>query len=104
MDVVGLKDAAQVRLVRLALPQALEGRLLVAEGFQEREGELLPIERPLGQRGDRLLNLDGVHGPSGTPRLLQSTITSLRGARAIPVSRSDEGADFGENRAVGLAH
>jgi hypothetical protein len=27
-----------------------------------------------------------------TPRLLQSTIISLRGARAIPVSRSDEGA------------
>ena len=50
MDVVGLKDATQVRPVRLALPQALEGRLLVAEGLQEGEWELPSAERLLGER------------------------------------------------------
>ena len=39
MDVVGLKDPAQVGLVRLALAQALDCRLLVAEGLKEGEGE-----------------------------------------------------------------
>ena len=61
VDVVGLKNAAEVGLVRLALAEALEGRLLVAEGFEEREGELLRVERPLGQLRYRLFDLDSVH-------------------------------------------
>src|ERR1700682_3319573 len=49
MDVVGLEDAAQVRLVRLALSQACDCRLLVAEGLKEGEGKLGRIERLLGE-------------------------------------------------------
>jgi hypothetical protein len=67
MDVVGLKDSAQVGPVRLALSQALEGRFLVAEGLQERERELAGVERPLGERRYGLFNLNGVHtDPSRT--------------------------------------
>ena len=40
VDVVGLKDAAEVGLVRRARAQPLDRRLLVAEGFQEGEREL----------------------------------------------------------------
>ena len=47
MDVVGLEDAAQVGFVRLALAQALDRRLLVAEGLKEGERELGGIERLL---------------------------------------------------------
>ena len=49
MDVVRLKDTTQVGPVRLALAQAPEGRLLVAEGLQEGERELAGVERPLGE-------------------------------------------------------
>src|SRR6266404_4190110 len=40
MNVVGLEDAAQVRLVRLALAQAFDRRLLVAESLKEGEWKL----------------------------------------------------------------
>ena len=67
MDVVCLKDAAQVGPVRLALSQALEGRLLVAEGLEERERELPGVERLLGEPRYGLFNLNGVHtAPSYT--------------------------------------
>jgi hypothetical protein len=61
VDVVGLKDAADVGLVRLALAQALNRRFLVPECFQEQIGELLGVERLLGERGYGLFNLDRVH-------------------------------------------
>ncbi len=61
MDVVGLKDAAEVRPVRFALAEAFERRLFVAERFEEGERELLRIKRPLGQPGYRLFDLDSVH-------------------------------------------
>src|SRR3954452_2338516 len=61
MDVVGLKDAAQVGFVRLALAQALEGRFLVAEGLQKSERKLLGIERLLGEGGYGFFDLNGVH-------------------------------------------
>ncbi len=74
MDVVGLKDAAEVGLVRLALAQALEGGFLVAEGLQEEIRKLRGVEWPLGERGNGLLDFDGVHasglhreGPSDEP-------------------------------------
>lgn len=66
MDIVGLKDATQVGLVRLALAQALDRRLLVAEGLKEGEGELRAVERLLGERRDGFFDLYGVHTP---PRL-----------------------------------
>jgi hypothetical protein len=43
--------------------QALEGGFLVPEGFEECERELLPIERPLGQRRHGLLDFNGIHRP-----------------------------------------
>ncbi len=71
VDVVGLKDAAEVGLVRLALAQALDRRLLVAEGFEEREGELGRVERLLRQRRNGLFNFDRVHSrPAPTARPL----------------------------------
>ncbi len=64
MDVIGLKDAAKIGLVRLALAQPLDRRLLVAKGLQEREGKFPCVERLLGELGYGLFNLDGVHtGP-----------------------------------------
>jgi hypothetical protein len=50
MDVVCLQDAAQIRFVRLALAQALERRLLIAEGLQEGEGELRRVKGLLRKR------------------------------------------------------
>jgi hypothetical protein len=61
MDVVRLKDAAQVGLVRLSLAQAPEGRFLVSERLQEGEGELGRVERLLGESRDSLLDFNGVH-------------------------------------------
>ena len=61
MDVVGLEDTAQVGFVRFALAQALDRRLLVAEGCEEGEGELPGVERLLGERRYGFLDLDGVH-------------------------------------------
>jgi len=48
MDVVGLKDSAQVGPVRFALAQALDRRVLIAEGLQEVERKLAGVERPFG--------------------------------------------------------
>jgi hypothetical protein len=61
LDVVGLEYPIQVRLIRLALPQPLERRLLIPESLEEREGKLHSVEGSFGQRGDGLLDLDGVH-------------------------------------------
>ena len=63
VDIVRLQDAAEVGLVRLALAQALERRLLVPEGLQEGEGKFLRVERLLGEGGYSLFDFDGVHGP-----------------------------------------
>ena len=60
MEVVGLKDSAQVGPVRLALAQALDCRLLVAEGLKEGEWKLLSVEGLLSQRGNCLFDLDRV--------------------------------------------
>ena len=40
MDVVPLEDAADVGLARVAAAQALEGRFLVAEGFEPESSAL----------------------------------------------------------------
>ena len=61
MDIVGLKHAAKVGLVGFALPKALKGRFLVAEGLQEGERELPGVERPFGKRRYGLFNLNSVH-------------------------------------------
>ena len=61
MDVVRLKHAAEVGLVGLALAQALERGFLVPEGFKERVGELLSLERPLRQRRNGFFDFDRVH-------------------------------------------
>lgn len=61
VDVVGLKYAIEVRFVRRTYAQALDGRVLVAEREQERIGELVSVERQLGQRGYGFFDFDGVH-------------------------------------------
>ncbi len=61
VDVVGLKDAAQVGLVRCARAQPLDRRLLVAEGFKEGERKLCRVERLLSESRDGLFDLNGVH-------------------------------------------
>jgi hypothetical protein len=65
MDVVGLQDPAQVRLVRRAGAQPLDRRFFVAEGLKEREGKLTGIERLLSESRYRLFNFYGVHACSG---------------------------------------
>lgn len=61
VDVVGLQDAADVGLVRCAGAQALDCRLLVSEGHEEGIGELCRIKGLLGEFGNGLFNLNGVH-------------------------------------------
>jgi hypothetical protein len=65
VDVAGLENAAQVGLVRRPGAQALDGRGLVAEGFQEDVGERCGVKGLLRKVGNSLLNLYGVQvGPS----------------------------------------
>src|ERR1035437_3287057 len=61
VDVVSLKDAAQVGFVRRARPQPLDCGRLVSEGFRKGERKLLSIERLLSQRGNRFFDFNGVH-------------------------------------------
>jgi len=68
VDVVGLKDTAEVGLVGLALAEPLEGRFLVPEGLQEGEGKFPSVERPLGEDGYGLLDLNSVHATRLRPR------------------------------------
>jgi hypothetical protein len=51
VNVVGLKDVTQVGLVRFALAQALDSRLLVAEGLKKSVRKLLAVERLFSERG-----------------------------------------------------
>ena len=60
MDVVGLKDAAQVGPVRCTRAQPPDRRILVPEGLKKGERKLLSIEGLLSQRGNRFFNLNGV--------------------------------------------
>ena len=61
VDMVRLKHAADIGLVRCAGAQPLYRGCLVAERFQKRERELLGIERLLGQGGYCFFDLDSVH-------------------------------------------
>jgi hypothetical protein len=61
VDVVGLKDAAQIGLVRHTGAQAFERGFLVPESLKELEGELLPLKGFFGQFGNGLFNFNGVH-------------------------------------------
>ena len=62
MDVVVLEDSPlNVGLIGFPLPQAVDGGVLVAEGFQKRVGELNRIEGPFRQLGDCLFDFDCVH-------------------------------------------
>jgi len=61
MDVVGLQDAAEVRLVRRARAKPLDRRFLIAEGSQEGERELRGIERLFSEGRYGFFDLDGVH-------------------------------------------
>ena len=45
MNVVGLKDTAQVRFVGLTLPQSLESSFLIAEGLQEAKRKLRSVNQ-----------------------------------------------------------
>lgn len=62
VDVAGLEHAAEVGLVRRPRAQALDGRRLVAEGFEEGTGKLGGVKGLLREVGDGLLDFDGVHG------------------------------------------
>ena len=61
VDVVGLQDAAEVGLVRRAGAQPLDGRVLVAEGYEEGIWELGSIKGLLGEFGNSLFDFNGVH-------------------------------------------
>ena len=60
VDVVGLKNAAKVGLVRRARAQPLDRRLLVAEGFKEGIREVLGVERLLRQLRNGFFDFNGV--------------------------------------------
>jgi len=65
VNVVGLENAANVRLVRGAAFQALNRCRFVAERFQKRIRERFRVEQLLGEKGDGGLPLS-----SGPPDLL----------------------------------
>ena len=67
VNVIGLKNAVHIGLVRRARTQPLDGRGLVAEGFEESERELCRVLRLLGERGYGLFNLDSVHASPHFP-------------------------------------
>jgi hypothetical protein len=75
MDVVGLEDTTQVGLVRLALAQAFDCRLLVAESLKEGEWKLGRIERLLSESRNSFLDLNRVH--VNVPRKYASNASCL---------------------------
>ena len=60
MNVVGLKNAAKVGLVRGTGTQPLDRRLLVAEGFKEGIREVLGIKRLIRQLRNGFFYFNGV--------------------------------------------
>ena len=85
VNVAGLQDTAQVRLVRRARTQSLDGRFLVAEGFQESVRKLGRVKGLLREVRDGLFDFYCVHGravlpPSAAAWLLSSlwTLMSFR--------------------------
>ena len=75
VDVVGLQHAAQVGFIGSPAAQPLERGFLIAEGFQEGEGEFSAVEGLFRQGGDGFLYLNSVHkvlrsgGSGSVPRL-----------------------------------
>ena len=61
VDVVRLKNAIKVGFVRRSCAQAFDGSVLIPESQEEGIGELVSIERLLGQDGDGLFNFNSVH-------------------------------------------
>jgi hypothetical protein len=78
MDIAGLEDAAEVRLVRCACSQALDGGFLIAEGFKEGVSEIGTVKGLFYKLGNRLLNLYSVQpfAPFGAPELLRRDATA----------------------------
>ncbi len=62
MDVVRLKDAAHVRLVRRTRTQALDSGFLVSEGLQEGERKFVAVERLLGKCRYGFFDFYCIHG------------------------------------------
>ena len=79
VDVVRLKDAAQVGLVRCARAQPLDRRLLVAEGLKEGERKLLSVKRLLRQRGNGFFDLNGVQLLARFFRMVSSAFLAFPG-------------------------
>ena len=67
VNVVGLKNATKVGLVRGACAQPLDRRLLVAEGFEEGIREILGVKRLIRQLRNGFFYFNGVQlfVPSG---------------------------------------
>jgi hypothetical protein len=78
MDVVGLKDPADIGLVGLARTQALDRRVLGPEFLKKGKWEFGRIECPFRERRNGFFNLNGVH--STLPKLLTSPTQSKSGA------------------------
>jgi hypothetical protein len=60
VDIVGLENSAEVRLVRGAGAQSLNRRLLVAERFEKGIRKVLGIERLIRQLRNGFLYFNGV--------------------------------------------
>src|SRR3546814_13450027 len=58
VDVAGLQDAANVRLVRRPGTELPAGSFLISERFYERERELIPVYGCSSQRGYGFFNFD----------------------------------------------
>jgi hypothetical protein len=90
VDVVGLRDAAHVRLVRYARVQALQRCVLAVVGSKELERKL-SVKRLFGQFGNGLFDINSVHSPphgliTSIPQPSKSRV--LRVTTCIPVARA----------------
>lgn len=61
MNVIGLKNAAQIGLIRCSGSQAFDSRFLVTKGFKESIRKLYGIKGLLCKIRDGLFNFYGVH-------------------------------------------
>jgi hypothetical protein len=89
VDVVGLENAAEIRLVGNRRPQLLERGIPVPEGFQEGERELHRVERAFGKVGDGLFDFDCVHVSVPEDRLEQAGVPGrIGGSSEVPDDES----------------
>lgn len=61
MNMANMENAAKIGFIRCSSPKLLDRGFLVPKRLREGIGKLVRIERLLGERGNSLFDLNGVH-------------------------------------------